>query len=96
MANTMRIRLMDGSKKIAERDVEQRSANRYVIYETKIYRLSKQTPPSSLNGFNGNATYRPIRDIMYWDTPLGADTPCGKCDECEAGIRCRELPAKER
>lgn len=71
MANTMRIRLMNGSKKVAERDLNLRSAHRHIVYEGIVYRLSKQTPPSSLNGFNGNAVYRPIRDVVYWDEPLG-------------------------
>lgn len=71
MAVTMHIRLMKGSKKIAERDFNLQGAHRYVVHEGQMYCLSKQTPPSSLNGFSGNAVYRPIRDVMYWDEPLG-------------------------
>ncbi len=29
---------------------------------------------------------------LVWDF---SDEPCGTCDECLAGIRCREIPAAE-
>lgn len=71
MANTVRILLMEGIKIIAERDFNLLSAQEYIVHESKMYQLARHTPPSSLNDFNGSAVYYPIRDVMYWDKPLG-------------------------